>query len=112
MSALATFTAIGKAAAKSAASRLRRLGLLPESHDWAARAATCESCPLRVIHGCTSYCGKPFLHLPNRDEAVDGCGCPTHAKARAPDEHCPIDWSNHPARRLPDGCTCKWCNPW
>jgi hypothetical protein len=105
-----TFAALSRAAAKSAAARLRRLGLLAEATDWAARATVCETCPLRVIEKGVSYCGRPFLSLPHRDEAHEGCGCPTRAKAKSPEEHCPLDWSNHPARQLPDGCTCKWCN--
>lgn len=101
---------LGRAAAKSAAARLRRLGLLRESIDWAQRASLCEFCPMQVIIRKVSYCGRPFLHQIDRIPAEDGCGCPTRAKARAPEEHCPLDWSHHPARMLPDGCTCKWCN--
>ena len=104
-----TLAALSRAAAKSAAARLRRLGLLAESTDWATRAAICEACPLRVVVRGVSYCGRPFLHKIDR-EPEDGCGCPTRAKARSPEEHCPLDWVNHPARKLPDGCTCKWCN--
>lgn len=105
-----TLAAISRAAAKSAASRLRRLGILPESVDWAQRAAVCEACPMRIIHKGTSYCGRPFLDQPRRDESIDGCGCPCRAKAKDPQEHCPLDWRLRAARQLTDGCTCKWCN--
>jgi hypothetical protein len=104
------FASLSRAAAKSAASRLRRLGLLSESIDWARRAALCERCHLRVVQKGTSYCGLPFLENVKRDPAHEGCGCPTRAKAKSPDEHCPLDWNHRPARQLPDGCTCKWCN--
>jgi hypothetical protein len=103
--------ALSRAAARSAASRLRRLGLLADSPDWIQRTSICEMCPMRIIHRGVSYCGRPFLQQVQRVPAEDGCGCPTHEKARSPDEHCPIDWRNRPARQLPDGCTCKWCNP-
>jgi hypothetical protein len=105
-----TLAALGRAAAKSAAARLRRLGLLPEAYDWPRRAATCEACRLRIIHQTVSYCGRPFLDKINRQPAEDGCGCPTREKAKSPNEHCPLDWRNRPARVQPDGCTCKWCN--
>jgi hypothetical protein len=105
-----SFAALSRAAAKSAAARLRQLGMLREHPDWARRAATCETCPLRVVRQGTSYCGRPFLQQIERDPATDGCGCPTHAKAKSPDEHCPLDWRNHAAQRGADGCTCKWCN--
>lgn len=104
--------ALSRAAAKSAAAQLRRLGLLQRALDWRQRAEICELCPLRVVHKGTSYCGRPFLHQIDRDPAEDGCGCPTIEKARSPREHCPRDWHNRPSRQLPDGCTCKWCNPY
>jgi hypothetical protein len=97
------------AAAKFAASRLRSLGLLPVRNDWAARAAVCERCPLRVIRGRVSYCGRPFLDEVIRDPATQGCGCPTHAKAKDPAEHCPLDPHNRPASRTDGDCSCKWC---
>lgn len=104
------FASFSRAAAKSAASRLRQLGLLPQAVDWARRSAICETCHMRIIHKDITYCGQPFLEKITRDLAVDGCGCPTLAKAKDPAEHCPLDWTNHPARQLPDGCTCKWCH--
>ena len=107
-----TLAALSRAAAKSAASRLRRLGLLREQADWPTRAATCETCRPRFVHQNVTYCGRPFLHQIDRDPAEDGCGCPVRDKARSPEEHCPIDWRTRPARQLPDGCTCKWCNPY
>lgn len=105
-----TLVALGKAAAKSAAARLRRLGLLREASDWPARASVCETCFKRIIQQGVSYCGRPFLQKIDRVAADDGCGCPVRDKARSPDEHCPLDWRNRPSRRLPEGCTCKWCN--
>lgn len=106
------FASLSRAAAKSAAARLRNLGLLPEATDWPRRAAVCETCPLRTIHHKVSYCGRPFLHDIHRENPEDGCGCPTLKKAQSPHEHCPLDWNHRPARQLPDGCTCKWCNPY
>jgi hypothetical protein len=79
-----TLTALGKAAAKSAASRLRRLGLLRQASDWASRASICETCHLRHVYKGASYCGRPFLQQIDRDNAEDGCGCPVREKARAP----------------------------
>ena len=102
--------ALSRAAAKAAAGRLRRLGLLPEAVDWARRAAVCETCPLRTIRNGVSYCGRPFLQMVDRDPAHHGCGCPTRAKAKSPDDHCPLDENNRPAQRTAEGCTCKWCH--
>lgn len=103
------FVAITRAAAKAGAARLRRVGLLPVRIDWVARATACERCPLRVIKCGVSYCGTPFLNMPMRDPAVDGCGCPTREKARDGAEHCPIDANHQPARTVEGACTCKWC---
>jgi len=103
------FAALSRAAAKSAASRLRQLGILPESVDWARRAAVCETCHLRTIRAGVSYCGRPLLQQISRDAAQDGCGCPTRAKAKSPDEHCPLDRANQPAVQSGALCTCKWC---
>jgi hypothetical protein len=104
------FATLSKAAAKAASARLRRLSVLPTRRDWAARAAICETCHLRVLHRGASYCGKPFLELIDRDPTMDGCGCPTHDKAKSPEEHCPIDRQNNAARTDDVRCTCKWCN--
>jgi hypothetical protein len=104
-----TLARLSRAAAKAAGDRLRRLGLLGGRVDWPARAAICERCPLRVIHRKVSYCGRPFLQMPRRDDAVDGCGCPTIAKAKDPSEHCPLDWRNRPASVANGACNCKWC---
>lgn len=104
-----TFARMSRAAAKAAGDRLRRLGILQARVDWPARARLCERCPMRVIRRGTSYCGRPFLEDVGRDEAVDGCGCPTRAKAKDPSEHCPIDPSHRPARIIDGRCTCKWC---
>jgi hypothetical protein len=103
---LFTFT---RAAAKSATSRLRDFGIFPARVDWTARAVQCERCPLRVVRCGVSYCGKPFLAMPLRDPATDGCGCPTIAKAKDPSEHCPLDARHQPAATSHHGCNCKWC---
>ena len=103
---------LSRAAAKSAASRLRRLGLMREYRDWPRRATVCESCHMRMVYGGVSYCGRPFLRKIVREVGEEGCGCPTNEKAKSPDEHCPLDWRNRAARRLTEGCTCKWCNAW
>jgi hypothetical protein len=103
-----SFRALSHAAAKSAAARLRRMGLLRQRHDWAARASLCERCPLCVIRRGISYCGKPLLERLAREQNP-GCGCPTHDKAKDPAEHCPVDLRYQPARRNADVCNCKWC---
>ena len=104
------FAALSRAAAKSGASRLRRLGLLPTRVDWVARATVCERCPMRVVSCGVSYCGTPFLRMPLRDPVTDGCGCPTREKARDAAEHCPIDGSHNEAATVDGTCTCKWCS--
>lgn len=104
-----TLANLSRAAAKAAKDRLRRMGLLPDSPDWPRRAEICERCPMRVIVCNRSYCGRPFLQLPKRDPAVDGCGCPTLAKAKDASEHCPIDARSNPAHQEGDACNCKWC---
>ena len=103
------FAALSRAAAKSAASRLRRLGVLPQRVDWAARASACERCPLRVVSAGVSYCGTPFLRKVDRDPALDGCGCPTVSKAKDPAEHCPVTARHQAASMVDDACDCKWC---
>ena len=103
------FATLSRAAAKAAAARLRSLGVLPTRVDWTARAAACERCPLRVVECGRSYCGKPFLRQVDRDPAVDGCGCPTHAKAKDPAEHCPLNSRNQKASADEGVCDCKWC---
>ena len=103
------FANLSRAAAKAASARLRRMAVLPIYRDWASRAATCERCHMRILQGGVSYCGKPLLRQIERDPVTDGCGCPTREKARSPQEHCPIDLQNHPARTIGTRCTCKWC---
>jgi hypothetical protein len=104
------FRTLSRATAKAAKARLRAMGLGVTAPDWAPRAETCERCPLRVVRHNVSYCGRPLLERVDRDVESEGCGCPTHAKARAPDEHCPLDRSNRPACVIGGRCTCKWCN--
>ena len=103
------FAALSKAAAKSASAKFRIMRLAPVHVDWAARATICERCPLRVVEKNVSYCGKPFLKQVMRDETLDGCGCPVRAKAKDPDEHCPITPRHLASTQGPAGCTCKWC---
>jgi hypothetical protein len=103
------FATLSRAAANAVSARLRRMGIGASASNWAARAAVCERCPMRVIRAGVSYCGRPLLEQVQRDPAIDGCGCPTRQKARAPDEHCPLDSRHRPASRLSTGCNCKWC---
>ena len=105
------FAALSKAAAKSAAARFRQMGMTAEHPGWAARAVICERCPLRVVEKNISYCGKPFLKKIDRDETLEGCGCPVRAKAKDPAEHCPITPRHLASKQSPTGCTCKWCQP-
>jgi hypothetical protein len=91
--------------------RLQTIGWLRSAVDWENRAKTCERCHLRVIRCGVSYCGQPFLKQIDRDEAVDGCGCPCRDKAKSRSEHCPIDHRQQPAQKSAGGCSCKWCNP-
>jgi hypothetical protein len=101
--------AITRAAAKSATAKLRSLGAGSTHPKWVDRALACERCPLQRIVKGVSYCGEPFLRQIHRDDAVDGCGCPTRAKAKALDEHGPIDLRTFPAEIHDGQCTCKWC---
>lgn len=104
-----SFATLSRAAAKSAGARLRRLGALHTTRKWVARATLCERCPLRVVRAGVSYCGKPFLDQITRGP-TDGCGCPTHDKAKSPQEHCPLDARHRPAVKDVEGCNCKWCS--
>jgi hypothetical protein len=103
------FATLSRAAAKAAASRLRSRGVLQIHPNWSERAILCERCPMRVVHKGTSYCGKPYLQKRNRDDAIDGCGCPTREKARDPSEHCPVNLQFAASRLTDDGCDCRWC---
>ena len=104
-----SFRALSRAAAKSAAAKLRLAGMLPVRVDWARRAEICERCPLRVVRKGISYCGNPFLQQLDRDPSIEGCGCPTRDKAKSPSEHCPLTRQNRAARQAPEPCDCKWC---
>ena len=103
------FAALSRAAAKYATAVARRAGAATVHPDWTSRAAVCETCPLRVIVGTLSYCGQPMHRKILREPATDGCGCPTREKARAPEEHCPVNARHHPATRHAGACDCKWC---
>jgi hypothetical protein len=103
------FATISRAAAKAAGARLRNLRMLRVAPDWARKASICETCPMRVIRRGVSYCGDPFLDKLDRDVTVEGCGCPCQAKARSPNEHCPLNPSHRPAERTAHACNCKWC---
>jgi hypothetical protein len=106
------FAALSRAAARYTASVLRRGGASAVHRDWPARAAVCETCPMRVLVGNVSYCGQPAYRQPVRDPALDGCGCPTRDKARSPQEHCPMTPAMRPVRSSDgDRCDCKWCAP-
>src|SRR3954451_22946880 len=101
------FATLSRAAAKAASAQLRRLSILPTHQDWASRAAICERCHLRVLHAEVSYCGRPLLSQIDRNPVEDGCGCPTREKAKSPEEHCPLDVRNQPARTERERCSCK-----
>ena len=88
---------------------MRRAGVGSVHPEWAARAAVCEQCPMRVIAGRVSYCGTPYQRKPLRDEAEEGCGCPTREKAKAVGEHCPLNVAHRAARQGGMNCDCKWC---
>jgi hypothetical protein len=64
---------------------------------------------MRVIVKGVSHCGRPFTQQIRRDPAIDGCGCPTIAKAKDPGEHCPVDNAFRPATNAEGHCTCRWC---
>jgi hypothetical protein len=100
---------LSRAAARYAGAVVRRAGAGAVHPEWAARAAVCEQCPLRVIAGRVSFCGTPFQRKVVRDESEEGCGCPTRDKARSPGEHCPLNVGNRGARDTVGGCDCKWC---
>lgn len=102
------FATLSRAAAKSAASRLRKVGVLRTQANWAARAAVCRDCPLRAVVNGVPHCGKPLLRQIHRSPA-DGCGCPIEAKARTPGEHCPLNGVADPSTVTADGCDCRWC---
>jgi hypothetical protein len=102
------FKSLSRAAAKSAAAKLRGLRALPVYQDWASRAVVCEGCPVRRVFRGVSYCGNPYLQKPVRD-AMEGCGCPTAAKAKDSGEHCPLNVRNREADRAGGQCDCKWC---
>lgn len=102
------FAALSKAAAKSAAARLRRTGVLRVFAGWERRTTVCAGCPLRTIIGNASYCGRPFLRQVTR-RPTDGCGCPVADKAKAADEHCPLNADGRASRRDGAACDCRWC---
>lgn len=78
--------------------------------EWMARAEICQRCPLVHVQCGKSYCGKPLLRHIDRDEPVDGCGCPVNAKAKDPAEHCPRN-AHYEASIKTDAstCDCTWC---
>lgn len=104
---------LARAAGKAAMSNIRGAGWSAEYQQWPERAAVCARCPLQVTKCGKSYCGQPLLRRVVRDPAVDGCGCPTIAKAKDPTEHCPITPRHEPADMHSEnriGCECKWCD--
>jgi hypothetical protein len=96
--------------AKAASSRWRELRGHEPAVDWAAREEICARCPMQVINRGVSYCGTPFLRKIDRDPVTDGCGCPTRAKARSPQEHCPVNIRYELPVLDGNTCTCKWCS--
>lgn len=103
------FKALSRGAAKYASAKLRSAKLLPTSADWLQRTAVCARCPLYTLHDGRAHCGKPLLQQPVR-QADEGCGCPIAAKARSPEEHCPLTIHHNPATPKRTGeCDCKWC---
>ncbi|HWB53919.1 MAG TPA: hypothetical protein VG722_06990 [Tepidisphaeraceae bacterium] len=68
----------------------------------------CERCPIRRVYAGVSYCGSPYLKQPLRQPA-EGCGCPTHDKAKDPTEHCPLNQNHQTASSSSGRCDCKWC---
>lgn len=101
-----SFKTLSRAAAKSAAAKLRTAGALHVSVDWRRRLEICKSCPLHTERRGISYCGKPLLEQVRRDP-VEGCGCPVRAKSQNPAEHCPVNATHFTANR--SVCDCKWC---
>jgi hypothetical protein len=99
---------LSRAARNFAVAVARRAGVGSIHPQWTVRAEICERCPLRVAVGKISYCGQPAYRKPLRDEAEEGCGCPTRDKAKDPDQHCPITPSHRPANHE-EACDCKWC---
>jgi hypothetical protein len=77
--------------------------------QWQDRMEICESCPLRVVKCGKSYCGKPLLQNIDREEHAEGCGCPTRAKARDPQAHCPRTRNYEPPTTTKQSCDCVWC---
>jgi hypothetical protein len=102
------FKSLSRAAAKSVAAKLRALHGLPVHSEWAARASVCEKCPIRKVYVGVSYCGSPYLRQPIRS-AEEGCGCPTHDKAKDPGEHCPLNRLLQASSQSGGNCDCKWC---
>jgi hypothetical protein len=105
-----TWKRLSFAAANAAKAKLRGFGALPVHQDWSHRAAICETCPMRIVRRGVSYCGRPLLEQPVRDLAMDGCGCPTIAKAKSPGEHCPLTVRNQLVDLEAATCECKWCH--
>jgi hypothetical protein len=106
-----SFAAVTRAMAKAAGAKLRALAGTPH-HNWPARARVCQTCHLLVVRDGTQYCGRPFLRLPLRDPAADGCGCPVMEKAKSQAEHCPLNARQEAAvadSASVAGCDCKWC---
>ncbi len=109
MSAAPLLVRLTRAAGKSFSARLRDWGSLSTAPAWQERAEICERCPLRVIRDGICFCGPPLLQKLDRDPTLDGCGCPTHAKAKDPTEHCPLTPRHTPSARSGGQCDCKWC---
>jgi len=78
--------------------------------QWQERMEACERCPMRVVQCGKSYCGKPLLKQVEREEHLDGCGCPTRAKARDTQGHCPRTAGYAEPTTTKASCDCVWCS--
>lgn len=103
---------LARAGAKKAASLVRALGMTGVHPAWEARTQICVRCPIATSTPKGLFCGPPLLTQLNR-RPEQGCGCPVLAKAKDPEEHCPVDAGltgvPDPRPTPPTPCPCKWC---
>jgi hypothetical protein len=102
------FVRLVQASLKASSAIVRSAGVGAVASDWPARAEACARCPLVYVQCGKSYCGKPFLKQIEREEHVEGCGCPVLAKAKDPAEHCPRNARFQPSSKSAN-CDCVWC---
>ena len=103
-----SFATVTRAMARAAGAKLRAMAGSPHP-QWPGRARVCQTCHLLVVRDGTQYCGRPFLRLPVRDPAMEGCGCPVLQKAKSQSEHSPLNARQYPATANSAGCDCNWC---